>query len=56
MDASVCETRICAKTMEESKKETDREDGAGEQRDRDGETEIKVKTDGKRYAGIIMRR
>ena len=31
------------KLMEESKKETDREDGAGEQRDRDGETEIKVK-------------
>ena len=43
MDASVCETRIRAKTNGREQKETDREDGAGEQRDRDGETEIKVK-------------
>lgn len=45
MDASVCETRICAKTNGREQRETDREDGAGEQRDRDGETEIKVKNE-----------
>ena len=40
------------KLMEESKKETDREDGAGEQRDRDGETEIKVKN--RKITGISV--
>lgn len=42
-DASVCETRICAETNGREQKGNRQRDGAGEQRDRDGETEIKVK-------------
>ena len=53
MDASVCETRMCAKTNGREQKSRQRGRSRRTKEPR-RETEIKVKTDGK-YMGIIMK-